>query len=149
MKEFEETWYRGTGALRLGGKIYRGEWGVWLEMANTLSHMEKTIPENGRSKYDWNNKLAFRLSRDDLGKLGAAFERKQTGELLNLIHRHRQTNKTIKVVLASNGNYFMNGFGGSLRTSIPLEPDAVWKLRICLKLAYEESVCNENVFAKQ
>ncbi len=149
MKEFEENWYRGSGALRIGMKVYQEEWSVWLEMAKTFPGMEKTLPRSGKSKYDWENKLVFRLSRDDLGKLGVAFNHTQGGELLNLVHRYRSRSKTIKVILANNGNYFINGYRGSLGISIPLEADAVWKLRICLKLAYEESLCNENVFEKQ
>lgn len=148
MKEFEENWYRGTGAFRIGGKVYCEEWGVWLEIAKTFIGMEKIIPRNGKSKYDWNNKLVFRLSRDDLGKLGVAFNRTRDGVLLNLVHRYRKRSKTIKVTL-KDGIYFINGYGGSLQISIPMEPDAVWKLRICLKLAYEASLCNENGFAKQ
>lgn len=72
--EFEELWLRGSAAMRLSGKHYGGEYGVWLELASALAGKEKTIPEVGGRKYDWSGKICLKLTRYDLSKIGWAVE---------------------------------------------------------------------------
>lgn len=148
MRIFEEVWFRGSGALRLGAKIYRDEWSVWLEMAGALPGKERFIPGEGGHKYDWENrKIAYRLSREDLGKLGWALEAPRPGKILELTHQYLGKQKQLQIALADNGAFFFNGRqsrpGGKaeIEISVPMGGDGVWKMRQCIRLAYEESVC--------
>src|SRR5579863_1338197 len=142
MRSFEETWFRSSGVLRLGGKLYRGEWGVWLEMAQALPGQERVIPKEGGRKYDWQGrKLAYRLSGEDLGKIGFALEHLQPGELVALVHRYQGKQKTLQMVMASNGVLFVNGQGEGFKVSVPLDGEGIWRLRRCIAIAYEETIC--------
>ena len=156
MRIFEEVWFRGAGALRFGAKVYRNEWSVWLEMAGALPGKERFIPKEGGHKYDWQeHKIAYRLSREDLGKLGWALDTPRPGKLLELIHQYQGRLKQLSIVLADNGVFFFNGrqslSGGKedIFISVPLEGDGIWKLRQCIRLAYEEAIClQEKDFVK-
>lgn len=152
MRTFEETWYRGSGALRLGAKVYHGEWAVWLEMARSLPGKEKGIPREGGHKYAWEHKVVFRLSREDLGKIGWALEsaagkpetgKPASGEILALIHQYQGRQKRLQIILAANGVLFINAqeSGRKVEVPVPLAEDGIWKLRQCIRLAYEEAVC--------
>lgn len=145
MRTFEEVWYRGAGALRLGGKCYQGEWGVWLELARARPGLEAVIPVEGSSKYEWAQKLAFRLSRQDLGKLGWALEQCQPGELLALVHRFRGVLKRLQVVRAANGAVFLNAQSEARSAAVALDGEGIWRLRRCLALAYQESLCQNGL----
>lgn len=154
MRRFEEVWFKGSGALRLGAKVYRDEWGVWLEMARALAGSERIIPKEGGHKYDWERKLAYRLSREDLGKLGWALEAPKPGNLIELIHQYQGKRKLLSIVLADNGVFFFNGqqsLSGEkaeIRISVPLAGDGIWRFRQCIRLAYEEAICRENEYAE-
>lgn len=150
---FEEQWFRGSAALRLGGKVYRGSWGVWMEMAATLPGREKTIPAAGGLKYDWENrKIAFRLSAEDLGKLGWALSSRSLGSPLTLRHRYQQRQKTLQLVFDEKGTLFLNAREEPISpsakerekkaVSVPLSGDGLWKLRECIALAYRETICH-------
>lgn len=152
MREFEEVWFRGSGALRLGAKVYRGEWGVWLEMARALPGKERIIPKEGGHKYDWKHKLVWRLSREDLGKLGWALEAPKQGKLVELIHQYQGRQKQLSIVPADNGVFFFNGrqnlSGDKTEISVPLGGDGIWKFRQCIRLAYEKAICQEKGYAE-
>lgn len=150
---FEEHWFLGSAALRLGGKFYRGAWGVWMEMAGALPGREKTIPAAGGSKYDWENrKIAFRLSAEDLGKLGWALSSRGPGSPLTLRHRYQQRQKTLQLVFNEIGTLFLNAReepispsakeGKRKAVSVPLSADGLWKLNQCIALAYRETICH-------
>lgn len=149
MRLFEEIWHRGAAALRLSTKVYRGEWGAWLEMAKALPGRGRGIPSKGGSKYDWEHKFALRLSRDDLAKLAWAFEQRDVGDLISLVHHYQGTKKFLKIVLAQNGSYFLNGSKNAVTVSVPIEKEGIWKMRTCLNLAYEEALWNESAYEKQ
>lgn len=148
---FEEHWFRGSAALRLGGKYYRGAWGVWMEMAPARHGMQKPIPAAGGSKYDWQNrKIAFLLSAEDLGKLGWALSSGGQGTLLTLHHRYRQKQKTLQLVLDETGTLFLNAReedpsereAEKKAVLLPLSKDALWRLNQCIALAYQETLCH-------
>ncbi len=138
----------------MGAKVYHDEWSVWLEMARAFAGTERIIPKEGGHKYDWNHKLAYRLSREDLGKLGWALEAPKPGNLVELIHQYQGRRKQLSVVLAENGVFFFNGQQSLLgkkeefQVSVPLGGDGIWKFRQCIRLAYEEAVCQENEYAE-
>lgn len=156
MRIFEEVWFRGAGALRFGAKIYRNEYSIWLEMAGALPGKERAIPKEGEHKYDWQErKLVWRLSREDLGKFGWALEAPRPGKILELIHQYQGRQKQFSIVSADNGVFFFNGrqrhSGGTadILISVPLGGDGIWKLRQCIRLAYEEAIClQEKDFVK-
>src|SRR5581483_3971993 len=140
-KSFEEHWYRGSAALRLGGKDYRGQWGVWLEIAGVLPELKNTLPIAGKPRYDWSHKFALHLSADDLGKLGWTLSSGRSGSLLTLYHRFRQKKKTLHLVLDEKGTLFLNAHEESLAPdgrpgeksnrslSVPLSDDGIWKFK--------------------
>jgi hypothetical protein len=139
---FEEIWYRGGAALRMGAKSSRDQWGVWLELAGAIPGDEHVIPPAGGQKYDWAHKLAFRLSRLDLGKLGWALQRGEAGELVTLIHRYQGRSKRLQLVRAANGVVFVNGDAGAAesRIALPLDGEGAWRFAECLRLAYHAAL---------
>lgn len=139
---FEEIWYRGGSALRLGAKASRDQWGVWLELAGALPGHEHAIPAAGGQKYDWAHKLAFRLSRLDLGKLGWALQRAEAGELVTLVHRYQGRSKRLQLVRAANGVVFVNGEGSGTapRIAVPLDGEGAWRFGECLRVAYHAAL---------
>lgn len=151
---FEEHWFRGSAALRLGGKFYRGEWGVWLEIAGILRGLKNAVPIAGKARYDWNGKIALHLSADDLGKLGWALSSGRKGSILTLHHRFHQKKKMLQLVIDEKGTLFLNAHEESINPSgrtgekmsralsVPLSEDGIWKFKQCIALAYQETVCH-------
>lgn len=139
---FEEMWYRGGSALRLGAKASRDQWGVWLELAGAFPGYEREIPAAGGQKYDWERKLAFRLSRLDLGKLGWGLQQGEVGELVTLVHRYQGRSKRLQLVRAANGVVFVNGEGSGTasRIAVPLDGEGAWRFGECLRVAYHAAL---------
>jgi len=154
---FEETWQKGSGALRLSAKRHRGQWGVWLEICRAMKGLEKRIPHKGERKYNWEEKLVFRLSEKDLCQIGSRLEGPQKGLLVDLFHHYGEKNKQFQIVMDGPDRFFMkaqeieaHSFSkANAQQDFPkgmvllLNEADLWGFKECIKLAYRGSICSK------
>lgn len=153
--EFEEIWQKGSAVLRMSGKHFRGEYGVWLELAGALPGKEKIIPKAGGRKYDWEGKLVFRLSSDDLGKIGWGLEQPKKGSLVSLLHEYHEKRKQLDITMDGPARFFVSGQEGASgeeegkKISVLLDGGGFWKLRQCVRIGYEGVIWLQNEFEER
>jgi hypothetical protein len=149
--EFEEHWQRGSAALRMSGKYFRGEYGVWLELAGALPGKEQIIPKAGGRKYDWEKKLVFRLSSEDLGRIGWGL----AAERIACLVAACVSKNELEITIDGPARFFVSGQEGASgkeegkKISVLLDGDGFWKLRQCVRIGYEGVIWLQNEFEER
>jgi hypothetical protein len=154
--QFEEIWLKGSAAMRLSAKRHRGEWGVWLELCRATEGMEKIIPTKGAQKYEWSDKLVFKLSGKDLSRIGCRLEAPQKGILVELFHYYGEKKKQLQIAMDAPERFFIKaqetpGPAAAAPSkvveigrvvSVLLDQSDIWALKVCISLGYRGMICH-------